>query len=224
MGRTKCALKKRARGDNGGTLVGLLVFLVLVCAIAAGVKFFADRRARILQKGIEAQICAEEVVAAYLLPVAEREELFKEKGIEPRPVGEEARRAALAQTRMAEDVRPTEGPLAFAPYENFRSKYLGRGIYRVESHVILRDAADNREWIVSYECLASCVGDTEMWDVANIRFEGVPIYGAWNVRCSNLKLEFVGGTWSVRDGELALGISDNSRPVRQVQLGSGSAS
>ena len=212
--------RQMARAASGGTLARIIVFLLVISAIGIGVKLLAGRKARMVPQGVEAQICAEEVVAAYLSSPAERQELFEQKGIQPRIVGEQVERSALAHARKGLDVRNPWAGLSFAPYESFRSKYLGNGRYRVKSHVIWPDAGTNKEWTLSYECLVTRIGGMDVWDVEDVRLEDVRTGDVWNMVFSGLDLELVDGAWVVRGGELVVTIADDSRPVRKVDLGS----
>jgi len=207
------------RSTKGGTVAKMIVFILVICAVGIAVKYLAGRKVGTARDEIAAQVCAEQVIAAYLFSPEDRDQFLAEKGIVPELVGEKVERSGVAHKRMSEDVRDASGPLSFAPYQTFRSEARGDGAYEVNSHVIWRDEASNKEWILSYECVAAPIGDTDVWDVGNISLGGVPLTDSWSVVGSDLRIESVGGEWSVRGGKLIVRIADNSRPPRTVQLG-----
>ena len=215
----------KRRGKRAGALTGIIIFVLVICALAIGIKAAYNRKARAARQEILAQICAEQVVAAYLSSQGERDKLFEAKEIKPRIVGEEFKRAALAKTRLKEDTRDSGGPLSFATYENFRSTRIRKGTYQLKSHVTWPDpATSGRKWTLSYNCRAARMGDSDAWNVDNIQLEGIPIDDSWTVLCSDVQLQRAEGTWEVTAGKLTLRIADHSRPVTQVDLASPSGS
>jgi len=210
------------RSPGGGSLAKILVFLVLIGGLALGFKYFSGRKTGAVHQSINAQICAEQVIAAYISSPQDRKKLFEKMAIKPQTVGEKVERSALARQRMNEDARDPSASLSFPPYKTFRAKSLGQKRYEVTSHVIWQDPATDQQRTISYQCMVTRIGGKQVWDIDEIRLEGVSINDTWNVVGFDVLAEPVDGTWAVRGGKLVLTIRDGSRPVRTVELGPGS--